>query len=75
MSHNVVTRSARKIEVLDKMASSYEEIKTLRAQVRHPEEHASERWAVSSQELEQQRRNATTDKLAATASREEGEAH
>jgi hypothetical protein len=73
MSQSVVSRSIRKSDVLDKMASSYEVNKNLRAQVRHLEEQASQKGKASSKEVEEPRRDAAVARLAAAVTREEAE--
>jgi predicted ribosome quality control (RQC) complex YloA/Tae2 family protein len=73
MSQSVVSRSVRKSDVLDKMASSYEENKKLRARVRRLEEQESQKREVSSKEVEELHRDATAARLAAAAPRKEAE--
>jgi hypothetical protein len=73
MSQSVVSRSVRKSDVLDKMASSHEENKNLRARVRRLEEQAGEKWAASSKEVKELARDAAATRLAAVVAREEAE--
>jgi head-tail adaptor len=51
MLQSVVSHSVRKSDVLDKMASSYEENKNLWAQVRRLEEQTSQKREASSKEV------------------------
>jgi hypothetical protein len=73
MSQSMVSCSIRKSDVLDKMASSYEENKNLRARVRRLEEQASQKREASSKEVEELHRDAAAARLAAAAAREEEE--
>jgi predicted ribosome quality control (RQC) complex YloA/Tae2 family protein len=73
MSQRVVFCSVRKSDVLDKMASSYEENKNLQARVRRLEEQASQKREASSKEVEELRRDAAAARLAAAVTREEAE--
>jgi hypothetical protein len=73
MSQSMVSRSVRKSDVLDKMASSYEENKNLRARVQRLEEQASQKREASSKEVEQLRWDVAAARLAATTAREEAE--
>jgi hypothetical protein len=73
MSQSVVSRSVRKSDVLENMASSYEENKNLPARVRRQEEQASQKGEASSKEVKELRRDAAAAKLAAAATRKEVE--
>jgi hypothetical protein len=73
MLQSVVSHSVQKSDVLDKMASSYEENKNLRARVRRLEEQASQKGKASSKEVEELRRDAAAAWLAAVATHEEAE--
>jgi hypothetical protein len=59
--------------VLDKMASSYEQNKNLRARVRRLEEQASQKGEASSKKVEELRQDAAAARLAAATAREEAE--
>jgi uncharacterized protein (DUF2252 family) len=73
MSQSVVSRSVRKSDVLDKMASIYEENKNPRTRVRRLEEQAGEKGATSSKEVEELARDAAAARLATVVACEEAE--
>jgi regulator of replication initiation timing len=73
MSQSVGSCSVQKSDVLDKMASSYEENKNLRARVRRLEEQASQKREASSKEDEELRWDAVAARLATVTAREEAE--
>jgi hypothetical protein len=71
MPQSMVSCSVQKSDVLDKMASSYEENKNLRARVRRLKEQASQKGEASSKEVEELCRDAAAARLATTAARQE----